>query len=131
MNFLYSRSHNVGSVTDVRDRAHVDYDRRKRFQQFLIQETRKQSTAHGDREWLVVDEKQLSVLDNDLFDDLSTLRIGHESRELILEFLKQLLSLAGLEDSPFRGHLLPLMRLSMRNQSVFQKVLLAQIDQRP
>jgi hypothetical protein len=42
-----------------------------------------------------------------------------------------LLCLAGLEDSPFRGHLLPLKRLSMCNHSVFQKVLLAQIDRRP
>jgi len=107
----------------VWDRTHVNYDRRKYLQHFLIQEARKQSTARGDREGLVVDEKQLSVLDNDLFDGLFALRISRESWELLLEFLKQLLCLAGLEGSPFRGFLLPLMRLSVRNQFVFQKVL--------
>jgi len=123
VNFLNSRPHDVSSVTDVWDRTHVNCDRRKYLQRFLIQEARKQSTARGDREGLAVDEKQLSVLDNDLFDGLFALRISRESWELLLEFLKQLLCLAGLEGSPFRGFLLLLMRLSVRNQFVFQKVL--------
>jgi hypothetical protein len=127
----YPRPHDIRSVANMRDRAHIDYDRRKCLQHIVIQEAWKQPTGRGDRKRLVIKKVQLPVLDIYLFDDLFAMKIGHERRELLFEFLEYSLCLAGLESSPFRRYLLPFARVPVRNQIVLQKVLWLQVDLRP